>query len=56
MAESGSRNARIICPSLGQIILPKRLAVRRRVGWIGIQLAKRTGDSFQASLHSGRIS
>lgn len=44
------------CPSLGQLILPKRLAVHRRVGGIGIQLAKRTGDSFQTSHHSGRIS
>lgn len=32
------------CPSLEQIILPKRFAVHRRVGWIGIQLTKCTGD------------
>lgn len=32
--------------SLGQIVLPKRLAVHRRIGRICIQLAKCAGDSF----------
>lgn len=43
------------CPRLGQIILPQRPAVHRRIGRIRIQLAKCAGDSFQAGGNVLRI-